>query len=58
MTAGRDTFSQYPQSIEEARDHINRIRLEKGLDGSSSNAADLGAAIVNSSEELKTLTLF
>ena len=41
--------SEFPQSVDEARDHIRRIRRDKGLgDGPNqigSNAADLAAAL-------------
>ncbi|MBE3043504.1 hypothetical protein IMZ48_13225 [Candidatus Bathyarchaeota archaeon] len=41
--------SEFPQSVQEAKDHIRRIRLDKGLgDGPEqvgNNAADLEAAL-------------
>jgi hypothetical protein len=35
-----------PESVDAAKEHIARIRLEKGLDAPSNNASDLEAALI------------
>lgn len=35
----------FPDTTEAAREHIAKIRAEKGLDGPSNNIADLEAAL-------------
>jgi hypothetical protein len=36
----------YPQSENEAKDHIQQIRREKGLEGPATNTVDLEAALI------------
>jgi hypothetical protein len=45
LSHSRTLTMSLPQSTEEARTHIEQIRVEKGLDGPQSNTEDLEAAL-------------